>query len=203
MTSHTNEAAVLEPTAAFELAPVPATAPQPHSGVPSFPEPPPAPTPVAAPPAVPQPEQKAKSKTKRASSKITASSASRVIERYKQLAGAPESERALLASALGCSADPEPLTIAVLTATKNSLEGVLALREIAAASTFQSTIVVLALEKPVARRVWRLLHSLGALDSPTLPSRDVTYAPLIAEAAATLSGDHLAVLEGIQEYLGL
>lgn len=110
----------------------------------------------------------------------------RTAAKASELFAATDGQLKVLAHLLGANADPIDLTVAVITAPRNSTRAAADLFEVADADPMEAGLVVATLPKDRSKALWSLLVALGELKG-TPPASDIKAALAIAKAAKKLS----------------
>lgn len=110
----------------------------------------------------------------------------RTAAKASELFDATDGQLKVLAHLLGANADPIDLTVAVITAPRNSTRAAADLFEVADADPMEAGLVVATLPKERSKALWSLLVALGEVKG-TPPASDIKAALAIAKAAKKLS----------------
>lgn len=133
---------------------------------------------------------------------ITAADVRAVLRKQQELASATDSQRAMLASALGKpGAGVDDLTALILTSPRADLGAVADLTEIGEKDGAVKRAIAamqLTTDRPRAKAVWHLLVSLGVV-SGNAPGSDGDLAEGIATALDDLTDEHAHQLDTVRD----
>ena len=121
----------------------------------------------------------------------------RVAAKAEQVAFAPSSQTALLASLLGCADSVSSLTTAVISGVGRRLSPIADVTALRDSEPLQAGIAAAAMDRDRLKALWRVLQQLGAVGGGRLPASDPKAALAVAEAAVALSEEQIAELDAV------
>lgn len=136
------------------------------------------------------------SKPSKATYRRTAAKAIQVVEADKGV-------RTLAAAVLGGSDDPAELTATIMTAPRgaaSALDAIQKMIEAHAEDPTEAVFLALEMEKDI-KAVWTLMHSLGAVASPTPPAAFAKAARAFVKALGDLNDDQVLDLAAAAELI--
>ncbi len=133
-------------------------------------------------------------RTAKAATGIDRALVRRTAAKASELLTAGDSKLKVLAHLLGANADPIDLTVAVITAPRNSTRAASDLFEVADADPMEAGLVVATLPKERSKALWALLLALNEVKG-VLPVNDIKAALAIAKAAKKLSPAAVELLQ--------
>lgn len=116
----------------------------------------------------------------------------RVAAKALEVQDASEDTRALAASLVGSSDDVVELAAAIMTAPRGAAAALTDIEELSAAlvdAPWEAGITATSMGRPRLRGVWSLLHTLGAVGTPTAPASDAKAANAVLKALHGLGDD--------------
>ena len=125
-------------------------------------------------------------RTAKAAATVDRALVRRTAAKASELLSADDGALKVLGHLLGASADPIDLTVAVITAPRNSTRTATDLFEVADADPMEAALVVAILPKERSKALWNLLVALGELKG-TPPANDMKSALAMGKAAQKLS----------------